>query len=96
MHCQVETTQAIVDRDATCILMVKGNQPTLFEALLDQFNEYLADDFRVEILRKHATVERSHCRNERREYYVIAIDPEDNLSERWPDARSSGMVYRCR
>ena len=33
MHWQVETAQAIVDRDATCIITVKGNQPTLFEAL---------------------------------------------------------------
>jgi len=99
MHCQTETAQAIVDRKATYILTVKGNQPTLFEELSNRFDEYANVDFRVEGLRKHVTVERSHGRNERREYYVKAIDPidpNDTLFDRWPEAKSFGMVYRAR
>ena len=96
MHCQTETAQAIVDRDATYILTVKGNQPTLYEELLSRFEEYLDADFRVEGLRKHVTVERSHGRCERREYYVKAIDAHDELFQRWPDIKSIGMVYRAR
>ena len=53
-------------------------------------------EVRVEGLRKHVTVERSHGRNERREYYVKAIDSGDTLFDRWPQAKSFGMVYRVR
>ena len=36
-------------------------------------------------LRKHVTVEKSHGRNERREYYVIAASAEDKQElQRWP------------
>lgn len=48
LHCQTATAQAIVDRDATYILTVKGNQPTLYEELLNRFDVWLADDFKVE------------------------------------------------
>ncbi len=96
MHCQTETAQAIADCDATYILTVKGNQPTLFEELLNRFSEYANVDFRVDGLRKHVTVERSHGRRERREYYVKAVARDDELFQRWPDAKSFGMVYRAR
>ncbi len=96
MHCQTETAQAIVDPDATSILTVKGNQPTLYKELLSRFEEYLDADFRVEGLRKQVTVERSHGRHERREYYVKAIDAHDGLFQRWPDVKSMGMAYRAR
>jgi predicted transposase YbfD/YdcC len=96
LHCQTATAKAIVDRDATYILTVKGNQPTLYEELLNRFDAYLADGFKVDGLKKHVTVERSHGRKERREYYVKAIEPNDALSDKWVDLKSIGMVYRQR
>jgi len=96
LHCQTATAQAIVDRDATYILTVKGNQPTLYEELLNRFDAWLADDFKVDGLKKHITVERSHGRNERREYYVKALAPNDALLDKWVSAKSIGMVYRQR
>jgi len=96
MHCQVETAQAIVDRDATYILTVKGNQETLFKELLDRFEGYLEGDLYEAGVRKHVTVERSHGRDERREYYVAALDPGDDALGRWPNVKSIGMVYRSR
>lgn len=96
LHCQTATAQAIVDRDATYILTVKGNQPTLYEELLNRFDAWLADDFKVDGLKKHVTVERSRSRNERREYYVKAIEPDDELADKWVHLKSIGMVYRQR
>ncbi len=29
LHCQVETAEAIIDKEANYILIVKGNQPSL-------------------------------------------------------------------
>ena len=30
MHCQVKTAQAILDREANCVLCAKDKQPTLY------------------------------------------------------------------
>lgn len=95
MHCQVDTAQAILDADADYLLIVKGNQGNLYQALLDRFLEYGEQDYQVPGLRRHVTVEKSHGRRERREYYVIAAG-KDEVFARWPGLKSIGMIYRCR
>lgn len=94
MHCQVETAQTILDAEADYILFVKENQGSLHTSLLNRFIEYGEADYQVKGLRKHTTVERSHGRNERREYYCIDVPRDDEFLERWPGLRSVGMVYR--
>ncbi|QDU88974.1 Transposase DDE domain protein [Pirellulimonas nuda] len=92
MHCQKETARAIRNRDADYVLQVKANQPTVHDELQELFIKYGDADYRG--VRRHATVEKNHGREERREYYV-APAPE-SLSRNWRDVRSVGMVYRCR
>ena len=41
------------------------------------------------------TVEKSHDREERREYYCIAIDDDEIFAE-WSGAKTHGMIYRHR
>lgn len=96
MHCQVETAAAIQEAEADYILIVKGNQDSLHDALLDRFIEYGEADFQVPGLRRHVTVEKSHGRKERREVYVIAAPDDDPVLSRWPGLRSIGMIYRQR
>ena len=96
MHCQVDTAQAILDADADYILIVKGNQEGLYNYLVDQFVEYGEDNYQGEGLRKHVTVEKSHGRKERREYYFIEVPDGAPALERWPGVRSIGMIYRTR
>jgi len=96
MHCQVETAQAILDAEADYILIAKGNQEALHNYLMDQFIQYGEDDYQVEGLRKHTTVEKSHGRKERREYYFIEAPKDAPALKRWPGVRSMGMIYRCR
>ncbi len=96
MHCQVETAEAILKREANYILIAKGNQGTLYQSLLDRFTSYGEQDYQVEGLRKHVTVEKSHGRQERREYYVIDVPQRDKVFSRWPGIKSIGMIYRCR
>ncbi len=71
MHCQVETAQAVIKAEADYILIVKQNQESLHTYLSDRFIEYGDADYQVEGLRRHKTVQTSHGRKERREYYVI-------------------------
>jgi predicted transposase YbfD/YdcC len=96
MHCQVETAQAILDAEADYILIVKGNQDGLHNYLLDQFVKYGEADYDVEGLRKHVTVEKSHGRQERREYFFIEAPADSPTLQRWPGVRSMGMIYRRR
>lgn len=96
MHCQRETAKVIVDAGATYLLTVKANQPTLYAHLLELFDGYGSQDFRVPGLRKHVTVERSHGRDERREHYVIAAPKNDKVLAAWPGVASLGMVVRKR
>ena len=62
---------------------------------MDRFLEYGEVDYQVPGLRRHVTVEKSHGRQERREYYVMAAG-QDEAFERWPELKSIGMIYRCR
>ena len=94
MHCQKETAAAIRNQDADYLLTVKGNQPTLYQELLDQFIAYGEQDYRVRGLRRHTTTERNRGRDERREYYVAPAPP--HLKAIWKDIQTIGMVYRYR
>lgn len=96
MHCQVATAQAILDAGADYLLIVKGNQETLHQELLNRFEEFGNSDYEVPGLRKHVTVEKSHGRQERREYYAMPIDKDDALRKRWPGLETIGMIYRRR
>jgi predicted transposase YbfD/YdcC len=95
MHCQVETARAILEAKADYILTVKSNQEGLYRHLLDQFTQYGEANYDVKGLRRHKTVEKSHGRKERREYYFIQA-PDSETLKRWPGIRSIGMIYRCR
>jgi len=95
MRCQKETATAITDRKAEYILTVKGNQQKLAEAIGKRFVAYGELDNDVEGLRRHVTVEKSHGREERREYYCIAIDDDEIFADR-SGAKTIGMIYRHR
>jgi predicted transposase YbfD/YdcC len=96
MHCQVETARAIIEAGADYILTVKKNQETLYTSLLDRFLVYAEANNEVKGLKRHKTVEKSHGRQERREYLVMEAPSDDATLARWPGIRSIGMIYRCR
>jgi len=94
MHCQKETAAAIRAREADYVLTVKRNQPTLYERLSDWFIEAGNRDYLD--VRRHVTVERSHGRKERREYFVAAPPAELLAAGEWVDLKTVGMVFRQR
>ena len=96
IHCQRETADAIRAKRAHYVLTVKSNQPSLHAQLVECFSQYADRDNRVDGLKIHKTVERSHGRTERREYYVAPAPPELQTRQEWKDVRAIGMVYRCR
>ena len=96
MHCQTATAAAIQAKRADYVFNVKANQPKLFERLHRLFERYVNQDFKGRGLRVHKTTERSHGRDERREYYV-APAPKDLIEAgQWAGLQSVVMVYRHR
>jgi predicted transposase YbfD/YdcC len=96
MHCQTETVAAIHAKKADYVLNVKANQPKLVERLQQEFEQYGNQDFKALGLRVHKTTERSHGRDEHREYYV-APAPQDLIDAgQWAGLQTIVMVYRHR
>lgn len=96
MHCQKETTAAIVNKQADYVITVKDNQPGLHEAISRTFIDYGEDDYTAPELRRLVTVEKGHGREERREY-LVAPAPQELLDrEEWAGLHSIGMVVRTR
>jgi hypothetical protein len=82
---QVETAQAILDREADYLPSVKENQRTLHQYLQQKFAACCDADFAVEGLRRLVTQERSHGREERRQYYALEASSADRKAlKRWP------------
>lgn len=96
MHCQKATTAAIKAKGADYVVTVKDNQPNLHALIADLFADYAERDYKVPGMRIQRKSERSHGRNERREYYVVAAPPALQMSQEWIGVKTIGMVYRCR
>lgn len=97
MHCQVETAQAILDREADYLLSVKDNQPTLHQFLQGKFSQCAEPDAKPPGMTQHITREKSHGRQELRHYYTLPATASDQkVLSRWPGLKSFTMVYRQR
>src|SRR5436853_2018120 len=96
MGCQKEIAAAIRAREADYVLAVKDNQPGWHRAVHEAFMAHAENDFADPTLRRVKTVERSHGRDETREYYIAAAPAAVAASGQWPDVRSIGMVSRTR
>jgi predicted transposase YbfD/YdcC len=96
MHCQTETAAAIQAKQADFVLNVKANQPQLLERLQQEFENYGNQDFQSPGLRVHKTTQRSHGRQERREYYVAPAPQNLIETGQWTGLQTIAMVYRHR
>ena len=92
MGCQTEIAQKILDGQGDYVLHVKLNQPTLYQGIMDYFDQQLEDDFAEVKVRRHQTAEKGHGREETR-YYCVCPVPEDLPDRaRWPGLKAIGMV----
>lgn len=92
MGCQVEIAREIIAQGADYCLAVKGNQPTLHEGLAAHFEEHLADDFARVNVRRHATKERGHGREEERTYFICPVPADLPDRFRWPGLKAIGVA----
>ncbi|NIV40483.1 MAG: ISAs1 family transposase [Anaerolineae bacterium] len=93
IHCQTETVETIVDKEADYVLPVKENQPRLLEALQGLFDD--PAEMRWVECGYHRTEDRGHGRVEVRECWSTS-DPEylnyiGTLAE-WQGLQSIAMI----
>jgi predicted transposase YbfD/YdcC len=92
--CQVAIAGQIREADGDYLLAVKGNQPTLHEAVLAAFDRAIEADFAGVEHDGHEAVEDGHGRHEER-YTTVIYDPSGIPSD-WPDVAAVILVGRER
>lgn len=94
MHCQVETAKAIIEKEADYILIVKGNQPSLQDALHEAIIKAMEnDDPKVRRTRK---LEINRGRIETREIIVQPVPKDSAQFAKWAGIKSIGVIHRTR
>ena len=92
--CQAENTRLIREGKGHYLLTVKGNQPTLHEAVRAVFERADAAGFEGVRFDHHTTAEDGHGRREERSVSVI-YEPT-GLPSGWPDVAAVASVLRDR
>jgi predicted transposase YbfD/YdcC len=92
--CQAENAKIIREQGGHYVLAVKGNQPTLHEAVQAVFESAVEADFEGIKYDTHEEIEEGHGRREER-YVTVIYDPE-GLPEAWEDAKAVIHVGRER
>ena len=92
MGCQTEIARRIVEGKAVYCLAAKGNQPTLFNGLVNFFHDHLEDDFARTRVRRHHTHEKGHGREEIRYYYICPVPEDLPDRSRWAHIRAIGVT----
>lgn len=92
--CQVENAGLIRDGGGHYLLAVKGNRPTLREAVEAVFERATGADFEGVKHDTHEAIEDGHGRHEER-YVTVIYDPQ-GLPEAWPDVKAVIYVGRER
>jgi predicted transposase YbfD/YdcC len=92
--CQVENAGLIRDGGGHYLLAVKGNQPTLQEAVQGVFERAIEADFEGVEHDTHEAIEDGHGRHEER-YVTVIYDPR-GLPEAWPEVKAVIHVGRER
>ncbi|XZE56626.1 ISAs1 family transposase [Planctomycetaceae bacterium SH139] len=94
MHCQTATVEAIIEKEADYVIVVKGNQPSLQDALHEAIVDEL--DNEVSKTRKHRKTEINRGRKEFREVIVMPVPHDSKEFSRWAGLKSIGIIFRSR
>lgn len=96
MGCQKKITQQIVDQGGDYVLGLKGNQPSLFVAVEEQFQQTDEAEFSGPDFDYHQTEESGHGRKEIRSHFItekIGFIPGIGA---WSGLKSIGIVISQR
>ena len=96
MHCQKQTCQGIIDREADYILFVKGNQRKLLESIQDLLFDAIDDKQLRAKMRTHSEEGRNRNRDEFRQTVTMPCPSDHPVFSAWPGIKTIGQVVRHR
>jgi len=92
MGCQTHIAKTIVEQQGDYLLAVKGNQPTLFDAVRKALAPQLTDPLNQE----GVAIEQQHGRIEVREYHVLDAGALASQFPDWPGLQTIGVAVSYR
>ena len=92
MGTQKAIAEQIVDSKADYVLALKGNQGTLYQAVIDYIDEQSKNDFADVKVRRLLTEETGHGRHETRSYIHLPVPETLRELELWKGLRSIGVA----
>jgi predicted transposase YbfD/YdcC len=92
MGTQKAIAAQIIDGKADYVLALKGNQETLYQAVIDYLSEQARNNFADVKARQHITRETGHGRDETRLYLQLPVPADLPGLELWKGLRSLGMA----
>jgi predicted transposase YbfD/YdcC len=99
MGCLPKIAKQIKEQDGEYVLALKANQGTMYQDVVDLFDDVLTTGFADLVHDTHHTVDKGHGRLEDRQYWTIS-DPACiaylNAKRTWTGLRSIGMVEATR
>lgn len=96
MGTQKAIAEQIVASGADYVLALKGNQETMYEAVMDYIDEQVENDFADVKVRQHMTEETGHGREETRVYMQMPAPQSLPHFDLWKGLKTLGVViYHC-
>jgi predicted transposase YbfD/YdcC len=92
MGTQKAIAEQIIEQKADYVLALKGNQETLYQAVVDHIDAQFEDDFARAQARRHVTKETGHGREEVRSYIQMPVPETLPGLEHWKGLKSIGVV----
>jgi predicted transposase YbfD/YdcC len=94
MGMQKEIVRQIVEGEADYLLALKGNQGTLYDAVLDYIDQHLDDDFAGVDARRHVVTETLHGHTETRIYTQFPVPKDLPMLGDWAGLKTIGIAVR--
>jgi predicted transposase YbfD/YdcC len=92
MGTQKAIAEQIINSGADYVLALKGNQETLYQAVIDYLDAQIDNDFATAHARRHLTQEKGHGREETRSYLQMPVPDTLRDLELWKGLKSIGVV----
>lgn len=92
--CQREIAAKIVGARGDYVLALKGNQGSLYEAVVDYVITHLENDFADLDARKHEEVVKGHGRVDTLTYYQLPVPASLPGKSRWKGLKTLGVAIR--
>ena len=90
MGTQTAIAEAVIEKHGDYVFALKGNHPTMHEAVVAKFDEYLEGPHASQ--EERVTTQVGHGREETRTYLQLAVPEVLAQAERWKGLKSVGMV----